>query len=112
MHTSRSAGCVAITISSGLDPKTWGTLPTLFTGAAFTLGLVLVVMTGSDLATGDMMLVPLGAMRGKIGMSDVVRNLTLVLIGDLLGALFVASSSPCRPVSSVVRTPLEAVPKA
>jgi formate/nitrite transporter len=83
-------GLVAITVSSGLDPKTWGTLPTLFTGAAFTLGLVLVLIAGSDLATGNMMLVPLSAMRGKIGLGDVVRNLTLVLLGNLLGALFVA----------------------
>jgi formate/nitrite transporter len=29
-------------------------------------------------------------MRGKIGLSDVARNLTLVLLGNLLGALFVA----------------------
>jgi formate/nitrite transporter len=83
-------GLVAITVSSGLDPKTWGTLPTLFTGAAFTLGLVLVLIAGSDLATGNMMLVPLSAMRGKIGVADVARNLTLVLLGNLLGALFVA----------------------
>jgi formate/nitrite transporter len=83
-------GLVAITVSSGLDPKTWGTLPTLFTGAAFTLGLVLVLIAGSDLATGNMVLVPLSAMRGKIGMGDVVRNLSLVLLGNLLGALFVA----------------------
>jgi len=27
---------VAITVSSGLDPARWGTLPTLFMGAAFT----------------------------------------------------------------------------
>src|SRR3982750_2565148 len=83
-------GLVAITVSSGLDPATWGTLPTLFLGAAFTLGLVLVLIAGSDLATGNMMLVPLSAMRGKIGVGDVARNLTLVLIGNLLGALFVA----------------------
>ncbi len=83
-------GLVAITISSGLDPGTWGTLPTLFTGAAFTLGLVLVLIAGSDLATGNMMLVPLSAMRGKIEMRDVARNLTLVLLGNLLGAVFVA----------------------
>jgi formate transporter len=83
-------GLVAVTVSSGLKPATWGTLPTLFTGAAFTLGLVLVLIAGSDLATGNMMLVPLGAMRGKIGLADVVRNLTLVLVGNLLGALFVA----------------------
>jgi formate transporter len=83
-------GLVAITVSSGLDPATWGTLPTLFLGAAFTLGLVLVLIAGSDLATGNMMLVPLSAMRGRIGVGDVVRNLTLVLIGNLLGAVFVA----------------------
>ncbi|SEP06614.1 formate/nitrite transporter family protein [Trujillonella endophytica] len=81
---------VAITVSSGLDPETWGTLPTLFMGAAFTLGLVLVLVAGSDLATGNMMLVPLGAMQGRIRGADVVRNLTLVLLGNLLGALFVA----------------------
>jgi len=81
---------VAITVSSGLDPETWGTLPTLFMGAAFTLGLVLVLIAGSDLATGNMMLVPLSAMRGKISMADVARNLTLVLLGNLIGALFVA----------------------
>jgi formate/nitrite transporter len=81
---------VAITVSSGLDPGTWGTLPTLFMGAAFTLGLVLVVIAGSDLATGNMMLVPLGAMHGKIGVGDVVRNLTLVLVGNLVGSVFVA----------------------
>jgi formate/nitrite transporter len=81
---------VAITVSSGLDTDTWGTLPTLFMGAAFTLGLVLVLIAGSDLATGNMMLVPLSAMNGKIAVGDVVRNLTLVLLGNLLGALFVA----------------------
>src|SRR4029450_254958 len=77
---------VAITVSSGLDPAIWGTLPTLFLGAAVTL----VLIAGSDLATGNMMLVPLSAMRGKIGMGDVARNLTLVLLGNLIGALLVA----------------------
>jgi formate transporter len=81
---------VAITVSSGLDPATWGTLPTLFMGAAFTLGLVLVLIAGSDLATGNMMLVPLSAMRGRITAGDVAKNLTLVLLGNLLGALLVA----------------------
>ena len=81
---------VAITVSSGLDPATWGTLPTLFMGAAFTLGLILVLIAGSDLATGNMMLVPLGAMHGRLSLGDVGKNLTLVLVGNLLGAMFVA----------------------
>jgi formate/nitrite transporter len=83
-------GLVAITVSSGLDPATWGTLPTLFLGFAFTLGLVLVLIAGSDLATGNMMMVPISAMKGRIGLGDVAKNLTLVLIGNLVGAVFVA----------------------
>jgi formate/nitrite transporter len=83
-------GLVAISVSSGLDPATWGTLPTLFMGAAFTLGLILVVIAGSHLLTGNMMLVPIGAMQGRLTMGEVVRNLTIVLVGNVLGALFVA----------------------
>jgi formate/nitrite transporter len=83
-------GLVAITVSAGLDPRTWGTLPTLFMGAAFTLGLVLVLIAGSHLLTGNMMLVPIGAMQGRLTLGDVARNLSLVLIGNLVGALFVA----------------------
>jgi formate/nitrite transporter len=83
-------GLVAISVSSGLDPKTWGTLPTLFMGVTFCLGLVLVVLAGSHLLTGNMMLVPIGAMRGRLTVGDVVRNLTLVTIGNVLGAMFVA----------------------
>ena len=83
-------GLVAITVSSGLDPATWGTLPTLFTGAAFTLGLVLVLVAGSHLLTGNMLLVPISAMQGRIGWRDVLTNFTLVMIGNLAGALFVA----------------------
>ncbi|MDN4176041.1 formate/nitrite transporter family protein, partial [Nocardioides sp. SOB77] len=54
------------------------------------LGLILVVVAGSDLATGNMMLVPLGALEGKLSIGDVARNQTMVLLGNLLGALFVA----------------------
>jgi formate/nitrite transporter len=83
-------GLVAIMVSSGLDPATWGTLPTLFTGAAFALGLILVVVAGSELLTGNMALVPIAAMRGKVSIVQLAANLSVVLIGNLLGSLFVA----------------------
>src|SRR5689334_20331491 len=83
-------GLVAIAVSSGLDPRTWGSLPTLFTGTAFTLGLVLVLVAGSHLLTGNMLLVPISALQRRLTKADVARNLTLVLIGNVLGALFVA----------------------
>jgi len=83
-------GLVAIAVSSGLDPKTWGTLPTLFTGSVFALGLVLVVVAGSHLLTGNMMLVPIGALAGRVTGRDLVKNLTIVTIGNVAGSLFVA----------------------
>ncbi len=83
-------GLVAISVSSGLDPKTWGTLPTLFTGAVFALGLILVVIAGSELLTGNMALVPLAVFRRQASAGALVANFTWVLIGNLLGSLFVA----------------------
>ena len=69
-------GLVAIMVSSGLDPKTWGTLPTLFTGAVFALGLILVVIAGADLLTGNMALVPMAVMRRQTSAGALARNLT------------------------------------
>jgi formate/nitrite transporter len=83
-------GLLAITVSSGLDPERWGTLPTLFTGAVFTVGLMLVVIAGSELLTGNMALVPLALMQGKIRVKHLVGNFTWVLLGNLIGAIFVA----------------------
>jgi formate/nitrite transporter len=83
-------GLVAITVSSGMRPEIWGTLPTFFTGAVFALGLILVVIAGSELLTGNMALVPLAAMRGRVPLSSLAKNLGVVLLGNLLGSLFVA----------------------
>jgi formate/nitrite transporter len=83
-------GLLAITVSSGLDPKIWGTLPTLFTGAVFALGLILVVIAGSELLTGNMALVPLSVLGRKVSLGLLGKNLVLVTIGNLLGSLFVA----------------------
>jgi len=84
------AGIVAITVSSGLNPDVWGTLPTLFTGFAFVLGLVLVVIAGSELLTGNMALVPMALYKRRIGGGKLLRNFGIVTIGNLIGAVFVA----------------------
>ncbi len=81
---------VAIAVSSGLDPKTWGTLPTLFTGAVFALGLILVVVAGAELLTGNMAILPIALLRRRITPAQLGINFGLVLVGNLLGSLFVA----------------------
>jgi formate transporter len=83
-------GLVAIAVSSGLDPETWGTLPTLFAGSVFALGLVLVVLAGSELLTGNMALVPIAMLKRRVGFGHLGLNFTVVLIGNLIGSLFVA----------------------
>jgi len=83
-------GLLAISVTSGMPEETWGTLPTLFAGAVFALGLILVVIAGSELLTGNMALVPLAAFKGRVGVGKLFGNLGIVLIGNLLGALFVA----------------------
>ena len=83
-------GLLAISVTSGMPEETWGTLPTLFAGAVFALGLILVVIAGSELLTGNMALVPLAAFKGRVGVGKLFGNLGIVLVGNLLGALFVA----------------------
>jgi len=83
-------GLVAIAVSSGLDPKTWGTLPTLFTGSVFALGLVLTVVAGAELLTGNMALVPLSAFSRRVSPKLVGLNFTVIFVANLLGSLFVA----------------------
>src|ERR671917_1668282 len=84
------AGLLAFTVTAGMPEDIWGTLPNFFAGTVFALGLILVVIAGSELLTGNMALVPLAAMRGRASVRKLVENWAFVLIGNLLGALFVA----------------------
>ncbi len=83
-------GLLAITVSSGLNPETWGTLPTFFTGAVFSLGLILVVIAGSELLTGNMALVPMAMFNKRVPIRRLFENFGFVIVGNLIGSLFVA----------------------
>ena len=98
---------LAITVSSGLEPETWGTLPTFFTGAVFSVGLILVVIAGSELLTGNMALVPLAAFRRRASFGDLSQNFAVVLIGNLLGSLFVAYFLAVETGVATAELPLE-----
>jgi formate/nitrite transporter len=81
---------LAISVTSGLDTKLWGTLPTLVFGAVFSLGLILVILAGSDLLTGNMALLPVAALAKRIRPSRIPINWALVFVANLIGSLFVA----------------------
>jgi formate/nitrite transporter len=81
---------LAVSVTAGMPKDIWGTLPTFFAGAVFSVGLILVVIAGSELLTGNMALVPLAAFKGRASLRQLVNNFGFVLIGNLLGSLFVA----------------------
>jgi formate/nitrite transporter len=84
------AGLLAIVASAGLNPAMWGGVQTLITGAVFTLGLVLVVVAGSELLTGNMAMLPLAFLARRVSLGHLGRNFLFVLIGNLIGSVFVA----------------------
>ncbi len=59
-------------------------------GAVFPVGLMLVVIAGSELFTGNCMFAPISVLNGEAGLRGLVKNWSLVYIGNFLGSIFVA----------------------
>lgn len=80
---------LAIHVST-LIPVQWASLGNLLGAAVFPMGLILVILAGGELLTGNMMTLPMALFAKRIQLAAVVRNWTLVTLANLLGALFVA----------------------
>jgi formate transporter len=83
-------GLLAIMVSGDLPLEIWGSIKKLIFAAVFPVGLILVVIAGAELATGNMMIQPLAFLNGNIKLSGVYRNWFYVYIGNVIGSLFVA----------------------
>jgi formate transporter len=75
----------ATTVSAGTGAMPFG-IVRLLTGLAFSLGLILVIVGGAELFTGNALIVMAWA-SGKIDWTLVLRNWTIVYVGNLAGAL-------------------------
>jgi formate/nitrite transporter len=84
------AGLLGIAVTSGMAPATWGTLPSLIFGLAFSTGLILVVIAGSELLTGNMMLLPMAVLRRRELAGRAALSIGVVTIGNIIGSLLVA----------------------
>ena len=58
--------------------------------SCFSVGLMLVVVCGSELFTGNTMMVT-GLLSKKIGFAGLLRNWVVVWIGNLVGSIFLAA---------------------
>ena len=78
---------LATVVSTGTW-ECWG-LSRLAVGAAFTVGLMLVVVAGAELFTGNN-LMTVALCSGRIGLGGLLRNWALVYLGNLIGSIGLA----------------------
>lgn len=83
------AAMFATTTVAGADGILPFGLTRLLAGLSFSLGLILVLIGGSQLFTGDMLMVMAWASR-RIATRRMVRVWVLVWLGNLVGAVFIA----------------------
>lgn len=78
-----------IRVIAGASPD-WGGIAGFIGAAVFPIGLILVLLAGGELLTGNMMAVSLARFKRRISTKEMMRNLALVTVSNMLGALFVA----------------------
>ncbi|MGE7780122.1 formate/nitrite transporter family protein [Peribacillus sp. NPDC097264] len=78
-----------IRVTAGLPPE-WGTLNNLIGGLVFPLGLILTVVAGAELLTGNMMAVSMAALAKKVTVKQLTINWILIAVTNLIGSVFVA----------------------
>lgn len=66
-------------------------LAQLAAGAVFPLGLILVVLAGAELFTGNCAVVFVGYLRRQVGLGQMLRNWAVVYGGNFVGAVLVAA---------------------
>lgn len=90
--TTVSAGSIAVNAADGTAAFKTG-LPygvvRLLTGLVFTLGLILVVVGGSELFTGNNLIIMAFA-SGKVTLAGLLRNWAIVYAGNFVGSVLTA----------------------
>jgi len=83
-------GYLAYIRVSGNLPAEWGGLPHLIGASVFPIGLILILLGGGELITGNMMAVGAAWFSRKISIRDLLKNWFLVSFYNCVGAIFVA----------------------
>jgi len=79
----------ATVVSTGVSPALPYGIIKLLAGLAFCLGLVLVVVGGAELFTGNNLKIMAWA-SGKVSSGQLLRNWTIVYVGNFVGAVLTA----------------------
>lgn len=81
--------CFFATVITGVPAALIGPAR-LVGGLAFCLGLILVVVGGAELFTGNILMV-MAVLSGKVSVAKMLRNWTIVYVGNLAGSLLIVA---------------------
>ncbi len=73
----------------------------LVLGSVFPVGLIIIVLTGAELFTGDAMFAPMAAFKHKVSWAAVLNLWVWVYVGNLLGSLVFAYLMAVGPLVSI-----------
>lgn len=81
-------GILSVVVGFGFPDITAGNpaLQRFLSGCMFPIGLILVVILGAELFTGNNALLVPGFMKGDFGLKEVAKNWSLVYAGNFVGA--------------------------
>ncbi len=93
-------GALATVCSTGAAAFLGAGFAKLILGAVFPVGLIMIVLTGAELFTGDAMLAPMAAFIHKVSWAGVLNLWVWVYIGNLIGSLLFAYIMAYGPLTA------------
>ena len=90
-----------VIVTSGIELTLGSGFTRFIGGAVFPLGVIITILTGAELFTGDAMLVPMAAFRREISWLMVIRLWAVVWIGNFAGALIFALLMVWGPLMAI-----------
>ncbi|NVO65998.1 formate/nitrite transporter family protein [Methanofollis tationis] len=98
-YIAMGAGLATVCFT-GAAPLLGAGMAKLILGAVFPVGLIITVLTGAELFTGDAMLAPMAAFIHKISWANVINLWIWVYIGNLIGSIVYAYIMAMGPLTS------------
>jgi formate/nitrite transporter len=92
-------GALATTCFTGVATFLGAGMAKLILGSVFPVGLIIIILTGAELFTGDAMIAPMAAFIHKVSWAQVINLWIWVYIGNLIGSIVYAYIMAYGPFS-------------
>lgn len=85
-----SLGFLAYVRVTASIPNNLASVKSIVGGAVFPIGLIVILLAGGELATGNMMAVGTSILSKKASLVEYLKNLLVITLFNFIGAIFVA----------------------